>query len=196
MPCFGVVRLFFLKFFISVLQFLLIFCKRMDVEKSQKVPLSPHPIFKHYETSFCLILDILSTYPIFFSNTILIYFKTGVFSILCDFFIICFYRSPLSIFTRNQKFCEHRGLLKISALYQEIFFEKSSKIFFNFSFFFRFSAEQDGVFCCFPLAKNTFRALCISLRVFFGTVNLMKFQQGCFFSRRILVENVPDSYSG
>ena len=56
----------------------------------------------------------------------------------------------------------------------------------NFSPFFLFFFEKcfrlrDGFFCCFQLRKNGFRDLCVSLRVFFGAIKLMEFQQ-CHFT--------------
>ena len=39
------------------------------------------------------------------------FLKTGVFSM--RLFLICFHRSTPSIFTRNEAFCEHKGLLKV-----------------------------------------------------------------------------------
>ena len=60
------------------------------------------------------ILSFLNTYPPKFFSLISEFFKTGVFSVLCDFFFkFVFYQSPPSILTRNQRFCEHRGLLRV-----------------------------------------------------------------------------------
>ena len=41
-----------------------------------------------------------------------VFFQSGVFLVLCGFFLIWFFES-LSIFTRNHTFCEHTGLLKV-----------------------------------------------------------------------------------
>ena len=47
-------------------------------------------------------------------------------------------------------------------------------LFLNFLCFLRFSVDKIRFFCCFQLGKNGFRDLCVSLRVFFGAVKLMK----------------------
>ena len=75
----------------------------------------------------------------------------------------------LNLFHRNQTFCEREGLSALCDLpetFIKIFFEKFRIFFLNFLFFFEkmFSVEKDG-----------FRDLCVSLRVFFGAVKLMKF---------------------
>ena len=71
------------------------------------------------------------------------------------FFKICFHRSPCSIFTRNETFCERtpQGFAT---------YRRPSKMFskFFFSIFcLRFSVEKEWVFCCFQLWKNGFRGL-------------------------------------
>ena len=69
--------------------------------------------------------------------------------VICDFFLICFIEAPLSVFTRNQRFCEHRDLLRVFGtvrLSGNIFRKKFVNSFLNFSFFERFSVEQDGFF--------------------------------------------------
>ena len=68
------------------------------------------------------------------------------------FFLICFHQSPPSIFTRNETFCEHKGLLKVFGTMllagdlQKKFFVKISKICSQFRVFLRFSVEKDGFF--------------------------------------------------
>ena len=100
------------------------------------------------------------------------FFKDRCF--LCDFFSNLFSSKLPSIFTRNETFCEHKGLLKVfgTAIYRrpsvQFFFEKC-RIFFFFCFF----LKKFSVFCCFQLEKNGFRDLCVSLRVFCGAVNLI-----------------------
>ena len=68
-----------------------------------------------------------------------------------------------------------RGLLKALRLTgdHQNCFRKILKFFSIFCL--RFSVEKEWVFCCFQLGKNGFRGLCVSLRVFFGAVKLMKF---------------------
>ena len=61
-------------------------------------------------------------------------------------------------------------------------FPENFEIFFLNFLFLRFSVEKDVFFCCFQLGKNGFRDLCVSLRVFFGAVKLMKFQHYCPFT--------------
>ena len=80
-------------------------------------------------------------------------------------FLKCFHRSPCSIFTRNETFCEMtpQGF----ATYRRPS-KCSRKIlnFFSSIFCLRFSVEKEWVFCCFQLGKNGFRGLRVSLRVF------------------------------
>ena len=57
----------------------------------------------------------------------------------------------------------------------ELFFEKKSKMFFNFSFFERFSVEQD-MFLLLPVGGTWFSSLLVSFPVFIGTVKMMNIQ--------------------
>ena len=53
-------------------------------------------------------------------------------------------------------------------------FEKFRKLFSSIFCFLKVFRIERCVFCCFQLGKNGFRDLCVSLRVFFGAVKLMK----------------------
>ena len=65
-----------------------------------------------------------------------------------------------------------KGFRYYDATYWRHFLRRNNSIILKiiFCFFLRFSVEQDGFFCCFQLRKGDFRVLCVSLRVFFGTV--------------------------
>ena len=98
---------------------------------------------------------------------------------LCYFFLICFHRSPPPQFVlRMKRFASIKDSSRVSAPCDlpETFFKKFSKNFEFFSLFFFFQCFRlrEMVFCCFQLGKNGFRDLCVSLRVFFGAVELMK----------------------
>ena len=91
-----------------------------------------------------------------------------------------FSSKPLQ-FSRNETFCEPKGLLKVFGAMRltgnlhQIFFSKNSETNSSiFLFFERFSVEKD-VFLVFPVGENDFRVLCVSRRVFFGAVKLMKY---------------------
>ena len=71
-------------------------------------------------------------------------------------FKICFHRSLSSMFTRNETFCERKGLqgFRLYGTYRR----PSSKKFFNYLFFERFSVEKDG-FLLFPVGEEWFSRL-------------------------------------
>ena len=110
------------------------------------------------------------------------FLETGVF-FLCYFFSNLFSSKPPPLFfTTNETFCEHKGLLRVLrdyVTYRRPSSKKLSKSFeknsSNFLKGFWLRIWRIWVFCCFQLGKNGFRVLCVSLRVFFGAVKLMKF---------------------
>ena len=200
----------------------LIFCKRTNVRKSQRVPFFrifgtmrlfkiliffqkffrlPYFFQKFFnvpKASFFQFFDILQQNecykilkgPFFtffgtmrlsgnfkkFEKVRKIFSQFLVFSIffLWDFLKICFHRSPCSIFTRNETFCERTPQGFATYRRPSKMFSKNFEIFFSI-FCLRFSVEKEWVFCCFQLGKNGFRGLRVSLRVFFGAVKWMKF---------------------
>ena len=97
--------------------FFLRFRIKLDFQK----PKDPHCNFRHRE-NFPIFLKKLAFFP-------------------RDFFPICFYRHPLSIFTRNERFCEHRGFLRVFGSMRLTgdfilkISEKVSDFFLNFYFF-------------------------------------------------------------
>ena len=102
---------------------------------------------------------------------------------LCDFFSNSFSSKLPSLFTRNETFCEHKGLLKVFGTVrftgdlQKFFFRKMTKYFFQFSCFFKksFRLRKMG-FLLFPVGEEWFST---SMRIpsgIFGAVKLMKFQ--------------------
>ena len=71
----------------------------------------------------------------------------------CDFFPICFFWNPLSIFTRNETFCEHRGLLRVFG---------SKRLTGDFIKIFRKKIVSSLVFrrfCCLQLGEKWFSSL-------------------------------------
>ena len=110
-------------------------------------------------------------YPIF------VFFKDRCFFYAISKFV--FIEAP-SIFTKNETFCERKGLLNVFGTIRltgdqhQKSSENFKKNFLSFLFLKVFRWER-WVFCCFQLGKNGFRDLCVSLRVFFGAVKLMKF---------------------
>ena len=105
---------------------------------------------------------------------------------LYDFSLICFYRSPPQFLLETKRFASIEDSLGFLALCDlpKTFIKQFFEILFfrNFSYFGR-SVEQNGFFLC-PVGKKVvcFRVLCVSLRVFFGTVKMMKYQQLCPFA--------------
>ena len=98
-----------------------------------------------------------------------IFFKPAFF--LCDFFLICFHRSPPQILLETKRFASINPETFIKK-----FFRKISKKFLNFLFE-KFSVEKDGFFAVSSWGRIYFvgfRDLCVSLCVFFGAVKLMK----------------------
>ena len=76
------------------------------------------------------------------------------------FFQFIFYQNPLSIFTRNETVCEHRGILKAFGsmrLNRDFIKKYPKKMFLNFSFFFKDSVVSSW-------DTSGFRALCQVLR--------------------------------
>ena len=181
---FGTMRLlkilmFFVQIFWLYQRFPLIFlkfCNTMDVWKSQTAPLSQFSALWDFFKWIIFVLKLgflrpSTLYPIF------VFLRTGVFSMRL-FFLICFHRSSLSIFTRNETFYEHKGHLKVFGimqltgdLHQKFYFEKS---FLYFLFFERFSVENDG-FLLFPVGEEWFSRYMRIPSGIFGAVNLMKF---------------------
>ena len=122
--------------------------KRMDVEKSQRTPLSQFSALWDFSKVIIFVLKLGFLRP---STLYSIFFQRPVFFI-CDFFIF-FHRSPSSIFTKNETFCDSKGLVKVfgtmrlqkncrcsSKKFFENILEKFRKIFekkisFNFLFF-------------------------------------------------------------
>ena len=155
------------------LNFFLKFCNRMDVKKFQRAPFTVFGIVKFFKMNNFSLKIIFSQAQHAMSD-FCFFFQRAVF-FLCDLFSNLFSSKPPSIFTRNETFCEHEGLLNVfgtmrlaGGLHQKSF----SKNFENF--FLLFFVEKDG-FCCFQLGKNGFRDLCVlHPRVFFGVVKLMK----------------------
>ena len=66
-------------------------------------------------------------------------------------FLICFYRSPLSIFTRNKKNCEHRRLLRVFGTMRHT--GDTFRKFFVIFCFFEVFGWANMVFCCFPFSS-------------------------------------------
>ena len=130
----------------SPFNFFLKFCDRMDVKKSQRPPFTVFGIVRFFKRNdFVLKLGFprpSKLYPIFV-------FLRPFF--LCDFSQNLFSSKPPSIFTRNETFCEHKGLLGVLGTIRLT--GDHQKKFLNF--FERFSCEKDG-----------FRALCIPPGIF------------------------------
>ena len=91
-------------------------------------------------------------------------FKTGVFRNYATFSNLFLSKSP-PIFTRIQKFSEHRGLLRVVGIMRH-----TEDIFLGKNRFLMFSAAQDRFFAV-SSWENSFRAFCISLRVFLALQN-------------------------
>ena len=104
---------------------------------------------------------------------------------LCDFFSDFFSSKPPQFLPETKRFASIKDCSRFSPLCDlpETLILKlfRKKYFLNFLFFERFLIEKVVFFCCFHLEKYGFRDLCVSLRVFFGAVNLIKFQQ-CHFT--------------
>ena len=144
----------------------------MEIEKSQ----SPFYSFRHckifQKKNFVLKLGFSGTYIRFL-------FKTGV---LLSGFLICFHRSPSLSFTRNETFCERKGLFKVFGtmritgdLHQKVF--EKFRIFLSpvFCFFLKksFPLRKMG-FLLFPVGEGWFsRPLRVPSDIF-GAVKLMK----------------------
>ena len=141
--------------------FFLIFRIQLDFQKSQSPPFYN---FRHCET-FPISASNFSQVFLARYNRILFFLRPAFFS--CDFFPIYFYRNPLSIFTRKETFCEHRGLLRVFGTMQ-LTGDFIEKIFSSiFSFLRGFVVSSWG--------ESGFRVLCVSLEVYFRTVKLMNF---------------------
>ena len=100
----------------------------------------------------------------------ILFFKDGRF-FLCDFFLVCFHRSPLN-FSRNETFCEHKGLFWVFGtmrLTGDLDRKKSS----FFSFLKGFRLRKMG-FCCFRLRKMVFQSFVYTFGFLCGAVKLMK----------------------
>ena len=85
---------------------------------------------------FCLRFCFLKTYPpIIFFTTIRIFQDRRCFSTMLHFSLLFLLKHPW-IFSRNRRFCEHRGLLKVSTLCDlpETLFEKNQELFRYFVF--------------------------------------------------------------
>ena len=141
-----------------------------------KIPKPPR--FHNFRYCEIFPVSVLKFFQVFSAryNRICFFFKTGILS--CDF-PIRFYWNPFSIFTKNEMFCEHRGLLRVfdtMRLSGDFFSKKQfGNIFsstFSFSRCFVVSSWGKMVF-------GSYR--CVSLEVK-GTVKLMKFQQKCTFA--------------
>ena len=152
----GFVRLF-LEIFLCLQRvpfIFLIFCNKMDFQKAKG---SPFYNFWHCEIFqndfFVLKLDFLSTlYPNFSRPS---FFSMGLFSGL-------FLPKPTllaaSFFSRNEMFCEHRGLLRVFSAYRRpssIKFSTKNIFFLIFLFFEKFYVKQNS-FRCLQLVANPF----------------------------------------
>ena len=159
LPLFGFLRLIFENFLMSPKGppfIFLLFCNRTNVKKFKRVS----QIFRHYETVknshfFENFSKSPNGPPSIFLNyrkrMDAVFFKDRCFSYAT--FSIFFHRSPPSIFTKNETFCDSKGLVKVfgtmrlqkncrcpSKKFFENILEKFRKIFeknfsFNFLFF-------------------------------------------------------------
>ena len=153
------------------------FCNRMLVKKSQRAPSTVFGIVRMFKmNNFRLKIRFSEA-----QHAISEFFWRPAF-FLCYFFLSCFHRSPPPQFLLKMKrFGSIKGLLKVFGtmrLTGDLFqknFRKISNFFPYFSAFLKmFPVEKDGFFVV-SSWKNGFRDLCVSLRVLFGAVKLMKF---------------------
>ena len=122
----------------------------MDVKKSQRAPFTVFGIVRFFEmNNFCLKIRFSQAQRAI--TDFCFFFKDWCF--FCDFFSNLFSSKLPSIFTRNETFCEHKGLLKgfgtvrFTGDLQLIFFSKNDEFFFfNFLLFLKFSVAKDGFF--------------------------------------------------
>ena len=96
-----------------------------------------HPLqFSHCEIfqndSFWLYSSVFPLSQHHAMSEIHFFFKTVVFSALCDFFPTCGIKAS-TVFTRNETFCEHRGLLRVFGNMRH-FRKKKKNIFFQKKF--------------------------------------------------------------